>query len=159
MLNEISKEQFEKFEQKYEKEKRILIDEVNNSIDISSNLEKAVEKGLNLAQNLSEIWHSSDYTMKQTLQYLIFADGILYDKKNGTVRTQKTNTLFRLIPYLTGVPTKKQKSNLEEDCLFGSKVGMTRFELATPRPPDVCATGLRYIPNFWSAAKIVENSE
>jgi dihydroorotase len=25
---------------------------------------------------------------------------------------------------------------------------MTRFELATPRPPDVCATGLRYIPNF-----------
>jgi hypothetical protein len=23
---------------------------------------------------------------------------------------------------------------------------MTRFELATPRPPDVCATGLRYIP-------------
>src|SRR3954453_7194284 len=24
---------------------------------------------------------------------------------------------------------------------------MTRFELATPRPPDVCATGLRYIPN------------
>lgn len=27
------------------------------------------------------------------------------------------------------------------------KVGMTRFELATPRPPDVYATRLRYIPN------------
>ena len=27
-------------------------------------------------------------------------------------------------------------------------VGMTRFELATPRPPDVCATGLRYVPKF-----------
>ncbi len=25
-------------------------------------------------------------------------------------------------------------------------VGTTRFELATPRPPDVCATGLRYVP-------------
>ena len=25
---------------------------------------------------------------------------------------------------------------------------MTRFELATPRPPDECATGLRYIPRF-----------
>ena len=25
-------------------------------------------------------------------------------------------------------------------------VGMTRLELATPRPPDVCATKLRYIP-------------
>ena len=35
-------------------------------------------------------------------------------------------------------------------------VGMTRFELATPRPPDVCATGLRYIPK---AAKVIENNE
>ena len=26
-------------------------------------------------------------------------------------------------------------------------VGMTRFELATPRPPAVCATGLRHIPS------------
>lgn len=25
-------------------------------------------------------------------------------------------------------------------------VGMTRFELATPRPPAVCATRLRHIP-------------
>lgn len=25
-------------------------------------------------------------------------------------------------------------------------VGWTRFELATPRPPDVCATGLRHHP-------------
>ena len=32
-------------------------------------------------------------------------------------------------------------------------VGMTRFELATPRPPDVCATGLRYIPNEWFPVK------
>jgi hypothetical protein len=32
---------------------------------------------------------------------------------------------------------------------------MTRFELATPRPPDVCATGLRYIPKQ-RMAKVVE---
>jgi hypothetical protein len=32
---------------------------------------------------------------------------------------------------------------------------MTRFELATPRPPDVCATGLRYIPKkLWLNAAI-----
>src|ERR1035437_1953098 len=33
------------------------------------------------------------------------------------------------------------------------KVGMTRFELATPRPPDVCATGLRYIPKKFIPVK------
>ena len=38
-------------------------------------------------------------------------------------------------------------------------VGMTGFEPATPRPPGVCATGLRYIPNLVSSfeewAKVV----
>jgi hypothetical protein len=33
-------------------------------------------------------------------------------------------------------------------------VGMTRFELATPRPPDVCATGLRYIPKFCISSEV-----
>ena len=27
-------------------------------------------------------------------------------------------------------------------------VGTTRFELATPRPPAWCATGLRYVPKI-----------
>lgn len=42
----------------------------------------------------------------------------------------------------------KKKSS---DHLIGAfLVGTTRFELATPRPPDVCATGLRYVPNSHS---------
>ena len=42
----------------------------------------------------------------------------------------------------------RHKKNLHKYEDFFSFVGMTRFELATPRPPDVCATGLRYIPKF-----------
>ncbi len=41
---------------------------------------------------------------------------------------------------------KKALSPTTELKAIPLKVGMTRFELATPRPPDVCATGLRYIP-------------
>jgi hypothetical protein len=44
------------------------------------------------------------------------------------------------------VSSELQKGNLLQDCLLGYNVGTTRFELATPRPPDVCATGLRYVP-------------
>jgi hypothetical protein len=32
--------------------------------------------------------------------------------------------------------------------IFFHLVGVTRFELATPRPPDGYATRLRYTPNF-----------
>ncbi len=148
VLNEISKEQFEKFSQKFELEKRVLVEENDNCQMISSNLEKAVEKGLDIVQNISEVWSSSDYSMKQVLQYLVFPEGILYNKKNDTVRTLKINTLFNAIRYLSINSDENKKDNLLQDCLFGSNVGMTRFELATPRPPDVCATGLRYIPKF-----------
>ena len=48
-----------------------------------------------------------------------------------------------------GLKTKKPVNTEFYEPLYSVeplKVGMTRFELATPRPPDVCATGLRYIP-------------
>lgn len=34
-------------------------------------------------------------------------------------------------------------------------VGMTGFEPATPRPPDVCATGLRHIPIYYTAPGLI----
>ena len=62
----------DKYAQKYEQGKRIFVDEGDNGELISSNLEKGVEKSLEIVQNLSTVWGSSDYAMKQTLQYLIF---------------------------------------------------------------------------------------
>jgi hypothetical protein len=42
--------------------------------------------------------------------------------------------LFTSISYLAGVSSENQKDNLLQDCLFGSNVGMARFELATFPP-------------------------
>ena len=49
---------------------------------------------------------------------------------------------------------KKEAASFETASFF---VGMTRFELATPRPPDVCATGLRYIPKMMPLFNRVAN--
>ena len=92
------------------------------------------------------MWVSDDFPDKQKLQYLLFPEGMQYDKENDLVRTTRINSLFSEIALLAGDTRETKKGNLLQDCLFGSHVGMTRFELATPRPPDVCATGLRYIP-------------
>lgn len=40
----------------------------------------------------------------------------------------------------------RQNKNRHQKMTPVFMVGMTRLELATPRPPDVCATKLRYIP-------------
>ena len=157
VLNEITGEQFGKFSKKYQSEIDQLDQEINQMGNISSNLKKSVEKGLKIAQNISEMWASGDFYEKQKLQYLLFPEGMLYDKENGVVRTTKVNSFFLQIAMESMVSAEKQKGNLLQDCLLGSNVGTTRFELATPRPPDVCATGLRYVPNCPLRVKSFDN--
>ena len=84
--------------------------------------------------------------MKQTLQYLIFPQGILYNKQNDTVRTHKINSIFYSIRYLARASDENKKDNLLQDCLFGSSVGMTGFEPAASSSRTKRATWLRYIP-------------
>jgi hypothetical protein len=57
----------------------------------------AVEKGLKMAANLCSLWLSSKFVEKQKLQYLIFPSGIMYNKKNNTVRTNEVNSIFAAI--------------------------------------------------------------
>ena len=85
--------------------------ETKTYAEMSSNLEKAVEKGLNIAENISQLWVSSDYYEKQQLQYLVFPEGMLYDKKNDTVRTNRINTLFREIAIQSKVLAETKKDN------------------------------------------------
>lgn len=47
-----------------------------------------------IAENVSEMWVSGEYDEKQKLQYLIFPEGILYNKEKDRVRTQRVNLLF-----------------------------------------------------------------
>ena len=108
-MNEITKEQFDKFTSKYSEELNQLTQEIKTNANSSSNLEKAVEKGLKIAENISQLWVSSDYYEKQQLQYLLFPEGLLYDKKNDTVRTNRINTLFHEIAVNTRGLDKRKK--------------------------------------------------
>ena len=92
------------------------------------------------------MWVSGDFYDKQKLQYLLFPEGMLYDKENGVVRTTRINYLFKSIAIESRVSAEMQKGNLLQDCLFGSSVGKTGFEPATPWSQTRCATGLRYFP-------------
>jgi hypothetical protein len=78
---------------------------------------------LNIAENISQLWISSDYYEKQQLQYLVFLEGMLYDKKNDTVRTIRVNTLFREIAVQARVLDETKNDNPFLDCHFGSNVG------------------------------------
>ena len=63
--------------------------------------------------------------MKQKLQYLIYPDGIMYNKENDSVRTTKVNILFSSIPLLARDLSKKNGDNLKKDYPLGCNVGET----------------------------------
>ena len=56
----------------------------------------------------SQLWVSSDYSDKQRLQYLIYPDGILYNKENNTVRTPRVNSIFTAISCLSYISTENK---------------------------------------------------
>ena len=60
----------------------------------------------------------------QQLQYLVFPLGMLYDKKNDTVRAHRVNTIFREIAIQARVLGETKNDNPDLDCHFGSNVGM-----------------------------------
>ena len=98
---EINKELYEKYSNAYKAEMTSLKEKsaiVNVS---SSNLEKMIEKGLKIAENISILWAFSDFDDKRKLQDLIFPEGILYNKQTDRVRTPRINSLFAVIPSLT----------------------------------------------------------
>ena len=95
---------------------------------ISSNLEKAVEKGLVIAQNLRQLWVSSDYHEKLRLQYLVFPEGMMYNKQTDEVLTSRVNSLFGEIALLSKSSAKNKKGDLSHDHLFGSRVVPTGIE-------------------------------
>ena len=81
VTGELTKDLYEKFEVKYNKERENIKTELEKSSFDSSNLEMVVEKCLSIAKNVSQLWISADFIRKQKLQYLIFPEGILYSKK------------------------------------------------------------------------------
>lgn len=146
VLGEITREQWRKYSEKLSYQKELLLREIEDNEKISSNLEKVVEKGLQIAENLQQEWISSSFDNKVKLQYLVFPEGITYNKENDSVRTKRVNSIFAEIPVQTGASTKKQDENSDKNDHPASYVGMAGFEPATSWSQTRRDTGLRYIP-------------
>ena len=80
---------------------------------------------MGIAENIAQLWTSSNYQEKQRLQYLLFPEGIVYDKENDTVLTNRINTLFNEILIQKQVLAEKNNGNPLQDCHFGNSVGIT----------------------------------
>ena len=117
IMGEITNELYNKYSIRYNDEIQLLNSELGKSDINSSNFEKAVEKCLEIAQNISSAWLSAGFDNKQKLQKLVYPEGMVYNKQDGVVRTFKINSLFSEIAPLTRIVADMKKGNSFQNCL------------------------------------------
>jgi len=84
--------------------------ELNRCENQLSNLEKSVEKCLQMALNLPSLWRKLNFSGKQRIQNLLFPKGIFYNRENDDYRTTRINLIFSAIHCLSkGLMQKKKR--------------------------------------------------
>ena len=129
--DEIEKELYIKYKSKYELEIKAIEQDLSKSQLSSSNLEIAVKKGITISKKASQLWVLSDYSDKQRLQYLIYPDGILYNKENNTLRTPRVNSLFTAISCLSYILAKNKNGQPSQIDQNSRLVVSPRIELGS----------------------------
>ena len=94
IMEEITREMFDKYRSKFLQEKRETELQLAQRSKKVSNLDECIARTVNFCSNLQKMWKVSGYKDKQRMQYLIFPEGISYDKKNNVCRTTRINSIF-----------------------------------------------------------------
>ncbi len=131
ILEEITKEQFLKFSDKFKQERLEINKQLEKCAVKVSNLEKSVENLMSFSSNLPSLWTSSTYTDKLKLQKLVFPKGIRYNKENQQCRTVEINPLFSYIAHLKRVLEEKKIGINEVDFKYSDLVDPAGIEPAT----------------------------
>lgn len=120
--DQITEVVYKKHVEKVQAEIAELSKESVNAEISGSNLKIIVSKCLDIAGNLCQAWVSTGYDNKQRLQWLVFPEGMGYNKEKQAVRTFRVNSLFEAIPLLTSVSGEKEKGDSVKNRPNSSKV-------------------------------------
>ncbi len=131
VLNEMSRETFQKFYSKYKDEEEKISRELAKYDGDISNHEIAFEKALKIATELAPEWASAGIKRKENLQKLFFPDGIVFDRKKRAFRTLRVNAIFENISRIARVLEDKKNGQEGNSTNLSSFVGTTGFEPAT----------------------------
>ena len=115
ITDELSKELFDKYNERFKIEKREIFQKLESLQKKSSNLEICIDKAIKLSSKLNAAWDSADYLEKQKLQYLIFPDGMYYNKKNNECRTIRVNSIFVVIADISRLSVGYKRKNPDDE--------------------------------------------
>jgi hypothetical protein len=94
VLEEITGELYAKFKAKFEKERDDLEGEIHKTAIEMSKLDGFLDYTLNIATHLPKMWEEGNYTQRQLLQYMVFPEGIAYNRQNDECRSGRVNSFI-----------------------------------------------------------------
>jgi site-specific DNA recombinase len=131
VLEEITRDMFDKFKAKFTEEKKEITKELSKTGKRVSNLDECIEAAFDFSSKLATAWDVADYANKQTIQYLVFTEGISYNRKNDQCRTLEVNEVFSYFAGLARVLGSKEKGDCNVNLQIPSLVARTGIEPVT----------------------------
>jgi site-specific DNA recombinase len=105
---DITKDLFDKFTTKLKAEKLTTEKQLQKVPEKTSNLENTIKKAIDLSSKLNTAWISADYIGRHKIQYLLFPDGISYNRQKDECRTLRVNEIFSAMASLASVSVKEK---------------------------------------------------
>ena len=112
VLEEIDSSMFQKFKAKFNAERVEISKHLAKNGKQVSNLEGCIDYAITMASKLAAQWDSSDYGDKQSLQNLVFPEGMTYNRKKDKCRTPRVNSIFSYIVGLASISDKNKNGNI-----------------------------------------------
>lgn len=112
----IDRAMFDKYSAKFNKEITDIENELAKMGKGSSNLSKCLDMVIKFCSKPLHLWESAEIGERIIFQNLLFPNGIVYDRKNGTVLTSRVNSFFAPIPQIAkGLRGKKKGETINFD--------------------------------------------
>lgn len=105
----IDRAMYDKYSAKFNGEITELENELAKIGKWSSNLSKCIDTVIKFCNKPIQWWENAEIGERMIFQNLLFPSGILYERKNDRVLTQRVNNFFAPIPQLTGVLRENKK--------------------------------------------------
>ncbi|HEY5689544.1 MAG TPA: hypothetical protein VIS27_14660 [Yeosuana sp.] len=96
-----------------------------------SNLDKKIDKCIEVTQNISNYWNHGSIENKIRLQKLVFPSGIVINPQNREYQTNEINSVFTLISSISsdkGSKNKNASSELDDASgLVAERLGLSNL--------------------------------
>ncbi len=126
---EIDRDMFTRYRDRFRAEQQEIEQAISAQTNKGvSNPEECIKKAIEYGPKLASLWASADYSGKQKLQFLLFPDGIRYNRKKDACRSPRVNSVFACMAQLVRIIENSKGNDNTEDPDTSAWVSLSAVE-------------------------------